>query len=58
MNSVVGPVNEAVILPDGIDNTVVEPEHKNHILNVTKWIALKCTYLVYKILKLPKTVVP
>ena len=29
MNSVVGPVKDAVVLSDSIDKSVVEPEHKN-----------------------------
>ena len=41
MNSLVGPANEAVILADGIDKSVVEPEHKNHILNAAAKSASK-----------------
>ena len=41
MNSVVGPVKDAVVLPDGVDKSVVEPEHKNHILNAAALTASK-----------------
>ena len=30
MNSVVGAVKDAVVLPDGVEKSVVEPEHKKY----------------------------
>ena len=45
MNSLAGPVKDAVVLPDSVDKSVVESEHKNHILNAAALTASKM-YLI------------